>query len=108
MDRKAEYLLALARLQAKNPNWAKRAIETCRAALEIDPHSADARFQLGELYEQSADFGRARAQYTAAVRENPNHLQALAKLRELKDSQEARKVTGGGLFDRLFGRRDEG
>ncbi|MGE0639089.1 MAG: DUF4388 domain-containing protein [Thermoanaerobaculia bacterium] len=108
VDRKAEYLLALARLQAKNPNWAKRAIETCRAALEIDPHSADARFQLGELYEQGADFGRARAQYTAAVRENPNHLQALAKLRELQESQDARKATGGGLFDRLFGRRDEG
>ena len=104
LDRKVDYFLALARLQAKNPKWAGRAVDTCRAALELDAHNPDVRYQLGELYEQLGDLDRARAQYTAAARENPNHAQAAAKLRHFSESAVARK--GGGLFDRLFGRRD--
>ena len=104
-DRKAEYLLALSRIQAKNPKWANRAIESCRAALELDPHNADVRYQLGELYEAAGDLNRARAQYTAAARENPNHAQAAAKMRGLAGTKPERKPTGG-LFERLFGRRE--
>jgi tetratricopeptide (TPR) repeat protein len=103
-DRKVEYFLALARIQAKNPKWSGRAIGSCRAALEIDSHNAEARYQLGELYEAGGDLPRARAQYQAAVRENPQHVQAAAKLRALEIAG-AESRPAGGLFDRLFGRR---
>ena len=62
IDRRVDYFLALARIQAKNPRWMQRAVDSCRAALELDTHNADVRFQLGELYEQSGDLDRARAQ----------------------------------------------
>lgn len=104
IDRRVDYFLALARIQAKNPRWMQRAVDSCRAALELDTHNADVRFQLGELYEQSGDLDRARAQYTAAARENPNHAQAAAKVRHFSESAGQRK--SGGLFDRLFGRRE--
>lgn len=102
-DRRVEYLLALARVQSKNPKWSARAIASCRAALEIDAQNADVRYQLGELYEAAGDAPRARAQYQAAARENPNHAQAAAKVRSLEAAGGGDR--GSGLFDRLFGRR---
>jgi len=103
-DRKVEYFLALARIQAKNPKWSGRAVVSCRAALELDPHNADIRYQLGEIYEAAGDLPRARAQFQAAARENPQHVQAAAKLRTI-DSANPDARGGAGLFDRLFGRR---
>jgi tetratricopeptide (TPR) repeat protein len=104
-DRKVEYLLALARVQAKNPLWASRAIETCRAAMELDPQNTEGRFQLGQLYEAAGDPARARAQYSAAARENTPHPQAAAKLKEL-DGAAAENRPVMNLFSRLFGKRD--
>jgi tetratricopeptide (TPR) repeat protein len=106
LDRRAEYLLALARAEFKNPKWLERAVDSCRAALELEPHNAEVRFQLGEIYEQQGDFDRARAQYTAATREDPNHLQAGAKLRNLNSARKDRPETDSGLFGRIFRRRD--
>lgn len=106
LDRRCEYLLALARVQVKNPKWLQRAVDSCRAALELDPHNADVRFQLGEIYEQQGDLERARAQYTAAAREDPNHLQANAKMRSLNAARAPRPEAEGGLFGRIFRRRD--
>lgn len=106
LDRRAEYLLALARVEIKNPKWLERAVDTCRAALELEPHNAEVRFLLGEIYEQEGDLDRARAQYTAAAREDPNHLQAGAKLRNLNATRPARPDPESGLFGRIFRRRD--
>jgi tetratricopeptide (TPR) repeat protein len=106
LDRRSEYLLALARVEIKNPKWLERAVDTCRAALELEPHNAEVRFMLGEIYEQQGDLDRARAQYTAATREDPNHLQAGAKLRHLNSSRPAKGETESGLFGRIFRRRD--
>lgn len=106
LDRRSEYLLALARVQVKNPKWLQRAVDSCRAALELEPHNADVRYQLGEIYEQLGDPERARAQYTAAAREDPNHLQANAKMRSLNAARAPRPETEGGLFGRIFRRRD--
>jgi tetratricopeptide (TPR) repeat protein len=105
-DPNVEYYLALSRIQARNPKWIGRAIASCRSALERDAHNAEVRFHLGELYESSGDPARARAQYQAAVRENPHHLQAAAKLRAIESSAESATRSQGGLFDRLFGRRN--
>ncbi len=106
LDRRSEYLLALARVQVKNPKWLQRAVDSCRAALELEPHNADVRYQLGEIYEQQGDLERARAQYTAAAREDPNHLQANAKMRSLNAARAPRPEAEGGLFGRIFRRRD--
>jgi Flp pilus assembly protein TadD len=106
LDRRAEYLLALARAEYKNPKWLDRAVDTCRAALELEPHNAEVRFLLGEIYEQQGDFDRARAQYTAATREDPNHFQAGAKLRNLISNRKERPESDTGLFGRIFRRRD--
>jgi tetratricopeptide (TPR) repeat protein len=105
-DRKVEYLLALSRIQAKNPRWSSRAIESCRAAMEVDPQNTDVRFQLGHLYEAAGDKLRARAQYAAAARESPPHPQAAAKLKELDGAAPTEK-SAMGLFSRLFGRREK-
>ncbi len=106
MDRRPEYLLALARVQVKNPKWLPRAVDSCRAALELAPHSAEVRYQLGEIYEQLGEIERARAQYTAAAREDPGHVQANAKVRNLGTAKTARTEDEGGLFSRIFRRRD--
>lgn len=105
IDPRAEYFLALARLQAKNPNWVYRAIDSCRAALEIDANDARVRFFLGALYEQIGEPERARVQYSAAAREDPTNAEAAAKARELTGQREATKRSGG-LFDRIFRRQD--
>jgi tetratricopeptide (TPR) repeat protein len=106
LDRRSEYLLTLARVETKNPKWLDRAVDTCRAALEVEPHSAEVRFLLGEIYEQQGDLDRARAQFTAAVREDPHHLQAGAKLRNLTSPKAPRAEADNGLFGRIFRRRD--
>ncbi len=105
IDPRAEYFLALARLQAKNPNWVRRAIDSCRAALEIDANHADVRFFLGELFEQIGELERARVQYSAAAREDPANTQAATKAKELAPQRDASRRSGG-LFDRIFRRPD--
>ena len=106
LDRRSEYLLALARVEIKNPKWLQRGIDSCRAALEVDPQNAEARYLLGEIYEQEGDLDRARAQYTAATRADPGHLQAGAKLRNLAATKAAKSESESGLFGRIFRRRD--
>ncbi len=106
LDRRAEYYLTLARVQLKNPQWLSRAVTSCRVALELEPHNAEVRYQLGEIYEQLGEPERARAQYTAAAREDPTHVQANAKVRMLGSSKSARTEDDGGLFSRIFRRRD--
>lgn len=106
LDRRPDYYLALARVELKNPKWIPRAVDSCRAALELEPHNAEVRYLLGEIYELQGDLERARGQFTAAVREDPNHIQASAKLRILTQSKPARPEVEGGLFGRIFRRRD--
>jgi tetratricopeptide (TPR) repeat protein len=106
LDHRAEYYLALARAELKNPKWLPRALDSCRAALDADPHNADARFLLGEIFESQGDLERARAQFSAALREHPGHSQASAKLTLLAGPKTARPEAEGGLFGRIFRRRD--
>ena len=106
LDRRSDYLLALARVEIKNPKWLQRGVDNCRAALEVDPQNAEARYLLGEIYEQGGDIDRARAQYTAATRADPSHLQAGAKLRNLTATKAAKSESESGLFGRIFRRRD--
>ena len=51
-------------------------------------------------------YGRDNWQFTAAAREDPNHLQANAKMRSLNAAKAPRPEAEGGLFGRIFRRRD--
>ncbi len=48
--------------------------------LEKDPNSADARYGLGVIYETQGDLIRSRAEWRKAIRLNPVHPGARAKL----------------------------
>ena len=102
-DPRPEYWVALGRVQARNPNWRGRAIESYRAALELDPDNADVRFALGLLHEQTEDPERARVQFAAVVRLNPAHAEAAEHLAKLEPKRGGR-AAGGSLFDRIFRR----
>lgn len=102
-DPRPEYWVALARVQARNPNWRGRAIESYRAALELEPDNAEVRFALGQLYEQTEDVERARVQFAAVVRLNPAHAEAAEQLAKL-DAKRGGRSAGGSLFDRIFRR----
>jgi Flp pilus assembly protein TadD len=102
-DPRAEYWVALGRVQARNPNWRGRAIESYRAALELEPDNAEVRFALGLLYEQTEDPERARVQFAAVVRLNPAHAEAAERLAKLEPKRGGR-TAGGSLFDRIFRR----
>jgi tetratricopeptide (TPR) repeat protein len=54
--------------------------EQFRAILDENGENADAHFELGELYEASGDATRARAEWRRALRINPVHGEARAKL----------------------------
>lgn len=103
IDPRSEYLVALGRLQERNPNWRRRAVESYRSALELDPDSAEVRFALGRLYEELEELDRARVQYAATVRLRPHHHEAAERLAKLMEGR-GKGAGGGGLFDRIFRR----
>jgi len=102
IDPRAEYLCALAALQAKNKAWSTRAIETYRHALELDPQSSEIRFALGELHERTGDVERARSFYQAALGGRPPHAGARDALRRLGSGRGDEGE--GGPLSRFFRR----
>jgi tetratricopeptide (TPR) repeat protein len=102
-DPRAEYHAALGRVQSRNPNWRQRAVESYRAAIELEPDNASVRYALGQLFEQAGDEDRARVQFAAVVRLEPHHLEAAERLAKLMEKR-AGRPDGGGLFDRIFRR----
>jgi len=100
-DPRAEYWSGVGRLQARNPAWAGRAIESYRHALELDPRSAAIRYELGVLYERAGDLDQARAQFQAAMNARPPHPEAKAAHERVT---RALKGSTSGALGRLFGR----
>jgi curved DNA-binding protein CbpA len=103
-DARGEYWAALARLQARNPSWSDRALASFRQAIQLDPNSADIRFALGQLFEQLGDLDRARTQYGAALRLDPSHFEANARMTEMANTRAATSRGKGGLLSRFFRR----
>jgi curved DNA-binding protein CbpA len=104
VDPRAEYWWTLARQQARNPNWQRRAIESYRQALLLDPHNVEVRLESGRLYQECGDPERARAQYAAVLRSAPGHAEATARLAGLGAAGEAEKKESKGFLARLFRR----
>ena len=106
LDPRAEYWAALGELQARNPAWIWRAVESYRSALALDGQSAALRFALGELLERAGDLARARAAYEQAASGTPGHPGAREALRRLGGSTKdgERRALGRSALGRLFGR----
>jgi len=104
VDPRAEYLLALARLEARNPAWTARALATVTRALERAPESAEARYLAAELYERSGEPERAAGYYQAVAARHPEHDGARRALRRLAAQGIGRNPDGGGGLGKLFRR----
>jgi tetratricopeptide (TPR) repeat protein len=96
----ADHLLALARLQAKNPAWTSRALATVRRALEIAPHQPELLFLAGELYERAGQAERAAGYFQECAGRSPSHAGAQAALRRLAARGVADSRGRGKLFRR--------
>ena len=103
-DPKLDYWCALGRLQARNPSWLRRALDSYREALQLDPQNGDVRFAIGQIFEQLGEPERARVQYGAAVRYNPNHVEAAERLGRLHEARDLAARQEGGLLSRFFRR----
>jgi tetratricopeptide (TPR) repeat protein len=104
IDPRPEYLLALARLEARNPAWTARALATVARALERSPESAEARYLAGELYERAGEPERAAGYYQAVATRHPEHDGARRALRRLAERGVGRDPRRSGAFDKLFRR----
>ena len=79
-DPRAEYFAALGRLQARNPAWLYRALESFRRALELDHDSGSIRYSYGLLLERSGDLAQARRALQSAAAAAVPHPEAHAAL----------------------------
>lgn len=74
---KCHYVLGTIFLLELKYNEAKAEFDTI---LEKEPNSADAHYGLGVIYENQGDLIQARAEWRKAIRINPVHTEARAKL----------------------------
>lgn len=105
-DPRAEYFVALGRLQARNPAWLSRALESYRRALELDPESGAVRFALGLLLERSGDLAQARHALQSAASAAVPHPEAHAALARVSAALGSSPGAGSGThkLGRLFRR----
>lgn len=101
----AEYLLALARLQAKNPAWSGRALESYRRALELRaPNIGAIRFEMGRVLERAGSLEEAISYYQAAADGDPAHDGAARALKRLSAAGHGRATDQGRGLGRFFRR----
>lgn len=105
VDPRADYWATLARLQARNPSWLRRALTSCQHAVQLEPGNAELRLACGQLFEQLEEPERARVQYNAALRANPDLQEAADRLAALDPRRAAaERPAGGSIFSRFFRR----
>lgn len=106
VDPRADYWATLARLQARNPSWLRRALGSYKHAIQLDPGNADLRLACGQLFEQVDEPERARVQYNAALRADPDLQEAADRLAALERRRPAaaEPSTASSIFSRFFRR----
>ena len=105
VDPRAEYWATLARLQARNPSWLRRALTSYQRAVQLDPGNAELRLACGQMFEQLEEPERARVQYNAALRANPDLQEAADRLAALDQRRTAAdRPANGSIFSRFFRR----
>lgn len=103
-DPRPEYWGLLAQVEAKNPNWLRRAVESYRQAVELAPGSVELRLGLALTCEQANYGSEAKLQFEQVLARMPGHPAATAGLERLAGAKKGGESSGGGLFQRLFGR----
>ncbi|MCB1032245.1 MAG: J domain-containing protein [Acidobacteria bacterium] len=103
-DPRPEYWGLLAQVQAKNPNWLRRAVESYRRAVELAPGSVDLRLGLALTCEKANFIDEAKLQFESVLSRMPGHPAASAGLERLAGVKEEGKSSGGGFLSRLFSR----
>ncbi|HLF56918.1 MAG TPA: DnaJ domain-containing protein, partial [Thermoanaerobaculia bacterium] len=103
----AEHWLGLARLQAKNPAWGGRALESFRRALELDPQRAgEIRFAMAGVLERSGKLDEAVSYYQSALQGPASPAGAREALERLAGQGHGKEPrAAGGRLGRLFRRR---
>jgi curved DNA-binding protein CbpA len=105
VDPRAEYWATLARLQARNPSWLRRSLTSYQRAVQLDPGNAELRLACGQMFEQLEEPERARVQYNAALRANPDLQEAADRLAALDQRRTAaERPANGSIFSRFFRR----
>lgn len=95
-----EYYVLLGRVQAKNPNWLRHAMDSYRKAMDLGAEAPRISVALGRLCEEMENFDEARRHYQAALNHNPAEPDARAGLARLA----ARERSEGGGGDEEGGR----
>jgi len=104
-DPRPEYFALLGQVQAKNPNWTRRAVESYRKAVELAPNSVDLRLGLAMTCEKGGYGTEAKLHYENVLARMPGHPAAIEALRRLGSKKKAeKKKKSGGLLSWLFAR----
>lgn len=104
-----EYYVLLGRVQAKNPNWLRHAMDSYRKAMELGAEDGRISLALGRLCEEMENFEEARRHYQAALAANPAETDARAGLARLLGREETEGEDRGSparwSLSNLLGRR---
>ena len=73
-----KYLMSASNARIMKDN--KRAIEAYENLLKSSPGDVDVQYQLGNLYLQNGDYGKARAAFTGVLQTDPKNIKALWSL----------------------------
>ena len=103
-DPRPEYFALLGQVQAKNPNWTRRAVESYRKAVELAPNSVDLRLGLAMTCETGGYETEAKLHYENVLARMPGHPVAAEALGRLGSKERSEKRKGRGLLGWLFAR----
>jgi cytochrome c-type biogenesis protein CcmH/NrfG len=108
-DPRPEYFGLLGQVQARNPNWLRRAVESYRKAVELAPNSVDLRLGLAMTCERAGYGTEAKLHYENVLARSagdPTAQDALRRLRGVRGEGDggAEKKSKRGFLSRLFAR----
>lgn len=91
-----EYYVLLGRVQAKNPNWLRHAMDSYRKAMDLGAEDPRISIALGRLCEEMENYGEARRHYQSALSHNPAEPDARAGLARLAARERGEDGEGEG------------
>jgi len=108
-DPRPEYFGLLGQVQARNPNWLRRAVDSYRRAVELAPNSVDLRLGLAMTCEKAGYATEAKLHFENVLARSagdPTALDALDRLsgkvgRE-EGQEDGEKAPKKGLLSRLL------
>jgi curved DNA-binding protein CbpA len=80
-------LVALARLQLKNPMWTNRALDHLRHAIAMDPKHVDALLELARFWVRRGQGAQARECLDKLLAIEPNHREALQMMQAARSGK---------------------